>query len=336
MSIRIGINGFGRIGRAVFRILAMGSDEIEVVHINDLATPSVLANLLKFDSTFGRFLEKVESNDLGLIINGKMIPVSNERDPEKIPWKRAEVAVVLESSGHFITRETMEKHFAGGAPKVLLSAPAKGEKPIDATVIMGVNDAIITSKMKLVSNASCTSNCVIPMAKILNDRFGIESGLMNTVHAYTSSQSLLDGMSKDPRKGRAAAVNIIPTSTGAADMVGHIIPELKGKITGIALRVPIPCGSITDLTVVLGKRCSRDEINAAFREAAEDSMKGILEYTEDPIVSSDIIGNIHSCIYDASWTRVMDKNLVKVLGWYDNEWGYSSRFVDILRRMGSP
>ncbi|AHI06516.1 glyceraldehyde-3-phosphate dehydrogenase, type I [Bdellovibrio bacteriovorus W] len=335
MSIKIGINGFGRIGRAVFRIMASRPDEFEVTLINDIADASSLANLLKYDSTFGLFPGTVEASKEGLKVNGRMIRLSNEKDPENIAWEKGNVSVVLESSGKFTTREGLEKHITAGAPKVLLSAPPKGEKPMDANIVLGVNEAILKPSMQIVSNASCTSNCVIPMAKILHDRFEIESGLMITAHAYTSSQALLDKMSKDPRRGRAAAQNIIPTTTGAADMIGLVIPELNGKLTGIALRVPVPCGSITDLTVALKEPHSRDEINAAFREAAMGQMRGILEYTEEPIVSSDIIGNTHSCIFDGTWTRVMDKNLVKVLGWYDNEWGYSSRTVDVLKRMAS-
>lgn len=335
MSIKIGINGFGRIGRAVFRILISRPDEFEVTLINDIADAASLANLLKYDTTFGLFQGTVEPMDSGLKVNGKLIRLSNEKDPENIPWKKEDVSVVLESSGKFTTREGLEKHLSAGAPKVLLSAPPKGEKPMDANIVLGVNDSILKPSMRIVSNASCTSNCVIPMAKILNDHFEIESGLMLTAHAYTSSQALLDKMSKDPRRGRAAAQNIIPTTTGAADMIGLIIPELNGKLTGMALRVPVPCGSITDLTVSLKKPHSRDDINSAFREAAMGRMKGIIEYTEEPIVSSDIIGNTHSCIFDGTWTRVVDKNLVKVLGWYDNEWGYSSRTVDVLKRMGS-
>lgn len=335
MSIRIGINGFGRIGRAVFRILASRPNDFDVTMINDLAEASVLANLLKYDTTFGRFPGTVEFSESALTVNGKLIRVTGERDPAKIPWKTGEVSVVLESSGQFRTREGMEKHLAAGAPKVLLSAPPKGQKAIDATIVLGVNDALLKPSMRLVSNASCTSNCVIPMAKILHDRFGIESGLMTSAHAYTSSQALLDTTSNDLRRGRAAAENIIPTTTGAADMIGEIIPELKGKLTGISLRVPVSCGSITDLTVVLKNSHSRDEINSAFQKAAAEQMKGVLQYTEDPIVSSDIIGNPHSCVFDGSWTRVMDKNLVKVLGWYDNEWAYSARTGDVLQRMGT-
>ncbi len=335
MTIKVGINGFGRIGRAAFRIMTSRPDEFEVTLINDIADASILVNLLKYDSTFGPFPGTVEFVESGLRVNGKLIRVTGEKDPEKIPWKKGEVSVVLESSGKFTTREGLEKHLAAGAPKVLLSAPPKGESAIDATIVLGVNEALLDPNMRLVSNASCTSNCVIPMAKILHDRFGIESGLMTTVHAYTSSQALVDSMNKDPRRGRAAAQNIIATTTGAADMIGQVIPELNGKLTGISLRVPVSCGSITDLTVALKAPHSRDEINSAFREAAAGQMKGILEYTEDPIVSSDIIGNPHSCVFDATWTRVMDKNLVKVLGWYDNEWAYSARAVDVLKRMGS-
>lgn len=333
MSIQVGINGFGRIGRAVFRILMSQPEKFEVTLINDIADASSLASLLKYDSTFGLFPGTVEAVESGLKVNGKIIRVTSEKDPENIPWKKGEVSVVLESSGKFTTREGLEKHLVAGAPKVLLSAPPKGDKAMDAIIVLGVNDSILKPSMKIVSNASCTSNCVITMAKILHDQFGIESGLMTTAHAYTSSQALLDKMSKDPRRGRAAAQNIIPTTTGAADMIELVIPELNGKLTGIALRVPVPCGSITDLTVVLKKSHSRDDINSAFRNAALGPMKDIVEYTEEPIVSSDIVGNKHSCIIDGTWTRVMKGNLVKVMGWYDNEWGYSSRTVDVLERM---
>lgn len=331
MAVRVGINGFGRIGRLVFRVLASREKDFEVVLLNDLTEASMLATLLKYDSTHRRFPGTVVTDGNNLVVNGKKIRVTSERDPAKIPWGEAKVDVVLESTGVFSDRAGLEKHLAGGAPKVILSAPAKDKASVDATVVLGVNDTVITPAMKLVSNASCTTNCLAPMAKVLNDKWGIVNGLMTTVHAYTNDQRILDLLHSDPRRARAAAQNIIPTSTGAAKAVGLVIPDLAGKLTGIAMRVPVPTGSVTDLTVTLKKPASAEAINAAMKEAAEGPLKGILYYTTDPIVSSDIIGDPHSCIFDGSWTTVIGENLVKVVGWYDNEWGYSNRSADMLK-----
>ncbi len=336
MSIRVGINGFGRIGRLTCRLLLSRPEEFDVSLINDLAEPQALVNLLKYDTVYGPFPGDVAVDGDNLIINGRTIRVTRVSDPARLPWKEAAVDVVFEASGAFRSREGMEKHLAAGVPKVLLSAPVKGDQPIDATIVFGVNDALLKPSMRLVSNASCTTNCVAPMAKVLHEQFGIIEGLMVTTHAYTSSQHLVDGLHKDPRRARAAAQNIIPTTTGAAKLVGEIIPDLKGKLTGFALRVPIACGSLTDLTVTLRKSVTREALNAAFRKAAEGSLRGFLQYTEDPLVSSDVIRNPHSCVLDGSWTQAMDGRLIKVVGWYDNEWGYSSRCVDLLRRMGTP
>lgn len=333
MGVRVGINGFGRIGRLVFRVLASRPSEFDVVMVNDLTKPDMLATLLKYDSTHRRFNGTVAVDGNSLIVNGKPIKVTGERDPAKIPWKEAEVDVVLESTGFFTDRAGLEKHIAAGAPKVVLSAPAKGD--IDATIVLGVNDNILTPAMKLISNASCTTNCLAPMAKVLNDKFGIVNGLMTTVHAYTNDQRVLDLVHEDARRARAAAQNIIPTSTGAAKAVGLVIPELKGKLTGFALRVPVPTGSVTDLTATLKTSVTAEQINAAIKEAAEGPFKGIMEYTTDPIVSSDIIGNPHSSIFDGSWTHVIDGTLVKVMSWYDNEWGYSNRSADIIKLVAS-
>ncbi|QDU64752.1 Glyceraldehyde-3-phosphate dehydrogenase [Planctomycetes bacterium Pan216] len=328
MAIRVGINGFGRIGRLVFRVMAARPSDFDVVLINDLTSPDMLATMLKYDSTHGRFSGTVSVDGTNLDVNGKKIKITSERDPANIPWGDAGVDVVLESTGVFTDREGMSKHLAGGAPKVMLSAPAKGD--VDATVVLGVNESDITADTKLVSNASCTTNCLAPMAKVLNDTFGIVNGLMTTVHSYTNDQRILDLVHKDPRRARAAATNIIPTSTGAAKAVGLVIPELKGKLTGMSLRVPTPTGSVTDLTVNLGKPTTAEEINAAMKAAAEGPLRGILAYTEDPIVLSDIVGDSHSCIFDGSFTTVIDGTLAKVIGWYDNEWGYSSRSADVL------
>lgn len=338
MAIKIGINGFGRIGRLVFRVLAGRPNDFEVVLINDLTKPDMLATMLKYDSTHRRFNGEVGCDAENLIVNGRKIKVSKERDPAAIKWGDAKVDIVLESTGVFSTREGMEKHIAGGAPRVLLSAPAKSDKDVDATVVMGVNDSVLGQKkdgkpLRLVSNASCTTNCLAPMAQVLSQKkFGIVRGLMTTVHAYTNDQRILDLVHEDPRRARAAALNIIPTSTGAAKAVGLVIPELQGKLTGLALRVPVPTGSVTDLTCTLANKATKEEINAAMKEAANNGpLKGILAYTEDPIVSSDIIGDPHSCIFDASGTYVID-DLVKVVGWYDNEWGYSNRTADMLKK----
>lgn len=331
MAIRVGINGFGRIGRLVFRVLAGRPSEFEVVLINDLTKADLLATLLKYDSTHRRFPGEVAADGANLKVNGKTIRVSSERDPTKIPWKDTEVDVVLESTGVFTKRDGMNKHLEAGAPKVVLSAPAKSKDDVDATVVMGVNQNILTPQMKLISNASCTTNCLAPMAKVLHEKFGIVNGLMTTVHAYTNDQRILDLVHDDARRARSAPQNIVPTSTGAAKAVGLVIPALQGKLTGFALRVPVPTGSVTDLTATLSRAVKVEEINAAMQAAAAGPLKGIMEYNTDPIVSSDIIGNPHSCIFDASWTHVIDGNLIKVVGWYDNEWGYSARTADILK-----
>jgi glyceraldehyde 3-phosphate dehydrogenase len=337
VAIRVGINGFGRIGRIVFRILASRPEEFEVLAINDITDTKTLATLLKYDSTHRRFEGKVTFDAESITVNGRRIRVLAEKDPSKLPWKDLKIDVVLESTGIFTHRAKdgkpgYDSHLAAGARKVVLSAPAS-DAP-DLTCVLGVNDDKLTADMKCISNASCTTNCLAPLAKVLNDSFGIEKGLMTTVHSYTNDQRVLDLPHKDLYRARAAALNIIPTSTGAAKAVGLVIPELKGKLTGISLRVPTPTGSIVDLTAVLKKNVTKEEVNAAVKKAAEGPMKGILSYTDDPLVSSDIIGDPHSSIFAADWTDVMDGNLVKVVSWYDNEFGYSSRTVDLLARVG--
>jgi glyceraldehyde 3-phosphate dehydrogenase len=339
VPIRVGINGFGRIGRLVFRNLAARPSEFEVVAINDLTDNKTLAMLLKYDSTHRRFQGTVEYDENYLIVNGKKIKALAERDPAKLPWAELKADVVLESTGFFTARADAAKgkagydtHLAAGAKKVVLSAPAKDGA--DLTCVLGVNDDKLTADMKCISNASCTTNCLAPLAKVLHDSFGIEKGLMTTIHSYTNDQRLLDLPHDNLYRARAAAVNIVPTTTGAASAVGLAIPELKGKLTGISLRVPTPDGSVTDLTVLMKKNVTKEEVNAAMKKAAEGPMKGILEYTEDPIVSSDIIGNSHSSIFAADLTQVLDGNLLKVISWYDNEWGYSCRTVDLIARVG--
>ena len=335
-AVRVGINGFGRIGRVAFRVLASRPEEFEVVAINDLGDPKHLAMLLKYDSVQGRFPGTVEAQGDALVVNGKKIRVCAEKDPRQLPWKQEGVKVALESTGFFTGREKdgkpgYDSHLAAGASKVVISAPAKD--PPDLTVVLGVNCDQLKPEHKCVSNASCTTNCLAPMTKVLLENFGVQQGLMTTCHAYTNDQRVSDQLHSDPHRARAAAINIIPTSTGAAKAVGEVIPEMKGKLTGISLRVPVPAGSITDLVAVLGKEANKDAINAAMKAAANVKLKGILEYTEDPIVSSDIIGNPHSCIFDASWTTTISGNMVKVLGWYDNEYGYSSRTADLIAKM---
>ncbi|MBX3413273.1 MAG: type I glyceraldehyde-3-phosphate dehydrogenase [Pirellulales bacterium] len=336
MAIRVAINGFGRIGRLVFRNLMARPNEFEVVAINDLTDNKVLATLLKYDSNHGRYKGTVSYDEKGLTVDDKKIAVFEERDPAKLPWGDLKVDVVLESTGIFTGRAEGGKpgydtHLAAGAKKVVLSAPAKDGA--DLTCVLGVNDDKLTKEMKCISNASCTTNCLAPIAKVLHDSFGIERGLMTTVHAYTNDQNVQDLPHKDLYRARAAALNIIPTSTGAAKAVALAIPELKGKLTGIAMRVPVGTGSVVDLTAVLNKKVTPEEINAAMKDAAEGALKGILEYTTDPIVSSDIVGNSHSSIFAADWTQVMEGNLVKVVSWYDNEWGYSCRSVDLIARV---
>ena len=332
MTVRVGINGFGRIGRNFFRAnLAQGAD-IEIVAVNDLTDTKTLAHLLKYDSILGRLGKTVEASGDSIVVGGKAVTVLAERDPGALPWKDLGVDVVIESTGFFTDADKAGAHIAGGAKKVIISAPAKGE---DFTVVMGVNDdKYDPATHHIISNASCTTNCLGPLAKVLNDSFVIQSGLMTTVHAYTNDQVILDYPHKDLRRARAAALNIIPTTTGAAKAIGLVLPELKGKLDGYALRVPVPTGSATDLTVTLGREVSKEEINAAFKAAAEGPLKGYLEYTEDPIVSSDIVTSPASCIFDAGLTNTIG-NTAKVLGWYDNEWGYSNRLVDLVTYVGA-
>ncbi|MGK9146958.1 type I glyceraldehyde-3-phosphate dehydrogenase [Plantibacter flavus] len=327
MSVKIGINGFGRIGRNFFRAaLAKGSD-LEIVAVNDLTDNKALAHLLKYDSITGRLDATVELDGDKIIVNGKPIIVLEERDPANLPWAELGVDIVIESTGRFTKSDDARKHITAGAKKVLVSAPATGSDV--ATIVLGVNEGTYDAATHdIISNASCTTNCLAPLAKVLLDNFGIERGLMTTVHAYTADQNLQDGPHSDLRRARAAAVNIIPTSTGAAKALGLVIPELVGKLDGYALRVPVPTGSITDLTVELTNPATVEEINAAYKAAAEGPLKGILKYTEDPIVSSDIVTDPHSSIFDAGLTKVIGTQ-VKVASWYDNEWGYSNRLVDL-------
>lgn len=334
MSIKVGINGFGRIGRIFFRSALKDSefnDKFEVVAVNDLTDTKNLAYLLKYDSVHGVLDCKVEAKDDAIFVDGKEIKVVSEPNPEKLPWKDLGVELVLESTGRFRDREDAEKHLKAGAKKVVISAPAKNP---DITIVLGANEELYNKeKHNIISMASCTTNCLSPMVKVLNDKFGLKRGFMTTIHAYTNDQQLLDLPHKDWRRGRAANVSIIPTSTGAAQAIGEVLPELNGRLTGVALRVPVPCGSITDLVAELEKEVTRDDVNNAFKEAADAALKGILQYTEDEIVSNDIVGNPHSCILDGLSTMVIgDKsNMVKVFGWYDNEWGYSTRMVDLFK-----
>lgn len=329
MAIKVGINGFGRIGRLVLRrCFELGG--FDFVQINDLTDSKTLAHLLKYDSVHGKFNGKVEVDDDNLIVNGDKIKITAERDPANLKWGALGTDVVIESTGVFRTQEDCMSHIKAGAKKVILTVPPKGE--VDAMVVPGVNDDVLTGKEQVLSNASCTTNCLAPMVKVLNDNFGVEKGFMTTVHSYTNDQRLLDLPHSDLRRSRAAAVSIIPTTTGAAKAVGKVIPELNGKLDGFALRVPTPNGSITDLVAILKKKVTVEEVNDAFKKAANGPMKGIIEYTEDPIVSVDIIGNPHSNIFDALSTMA-NGNLVKVVGWYDNEYGYSSRVVDLIKKI---
>ncbi|RKY47946.1 MAG: type I glyceraldehyde-3-phosphate dehydrogenase [Candidatus Neomarinimicrobiota bacterium] len=329
MSVKVGINGFGRIGRLVFREM-LNRDDFEVLGINDLTDAKTLAHLLKYDSVHKKFQGTVEAKEDSIVVNGKEIKIYAEKDPANLPWKELGVEYIVESTGVFRKRDLIAKHLEAGAKKVILTVPAKDK--IDNMVVLGVNDDSLRPDDKIVSNASCTTNCLAPVAKVLNDEFGIVKGLMTTVHSYTNDQQILDLPHKDLRRGRAAAMSIIPTTTGAAKAVGKVIPDLDGKLDGMALRVPTPDGSLVDLTVELKKEVTIEEVNAAMKKASEGSMKGILEYTEDPIVSVDVIGNSHSSIFDAKSTMVAG-NMVKVLSWYDNEWGYSVRVVDLLEKM---
>ncbi|MGO4690961.1 type I glyceraldehyde-3-phosphate dehydrogenase [Glaciibacter sp. 2TAF33] len=327
MSVKIGINGFGRIGRNYFRAALAKGSELEIVAVNDLTDPKTLAHLLKYDTVSGRLDATVELDGDNIVINGKAIKVLAERDPANLPWADLGVEIVIESTGFFTKADDARKHITAGAKKVIVSAPATGENV--STLVLGVNeDSYDAAVHDIISNASCTTNCLAPLAKVFMDNFGIERGLMTTVHAYTADQNLQDGPHKDLRRARAAAANIIPTSTGAAKALGLVIPELVGKLDGYALRVPVPTGSITDLTVTASRPVTVAEVNAAYKAAAEGPLKGILKYTEDEIVSSDIVGDPHSSIFDAGLTKVIGDQ-VKVASWYDNEWGYSNRLVDI-------
>lgn len=329
MAIKVAINGFGRIGRLVFRRgLELGG--IDFVAINDLTDAKTLAHLLKYDSVHGKFNAEVGVDGENIIVNGKNYKVSSEKDPANLPWKDLGVDVVIEGTGVFTKAEQMQKHLQGGAKKVLLTAPAKGD--IDATIVLGVNDDMLKPEHKLVSNASCTTNCLAPMVKVLHDNFGVKKGFMTTIHAYTNDQQLLDLPHKDLRRARAAALSIIPTTTGAARTVALALPELKGRLDGFAVRVPTADGSLTDFVCELEKNVTVEQVNEAMKKASEGPMKGILYYETDPIVSIDIVGDPHSCIFDSLSTMAKD-NLVKVVGWYDNEWGYSCRTVDLLLKM---
>lgn len=331
-KIKVAINGFGRIGRITFRGLIQ-KENIEVVALNDLTNAATLGHLLKYDSIHGRFPGEVNVEGDILIVNGKRIKIYAEKDPANLPWKELGVDIVIESTGVFRNKEKMSKHISAGAKKVILTVPADNKDDVDATIVIGVNDHSLKPEMQFISNASCTTNCLAPIAKVLNDNFGIVRGLMNTVHSYTNDQIILDSPHSDLRRARAAGVSIIPTKTGAAKAVGLVIPELSGKLDGFAMRVPTPDGSVVDLTAELSKKVTKDEINAAMKLAAETTMKGILEYCTDPIVSVDIIGNKHSSIFDSMLTQVMDGNFVKVVSWYDNEFGYSNRIVDLTEKL---
>ena len=332
MTTRVGINGFGRIGRNFFRAALEQGADIEIVAVNDLTDNKTLAHLLKYDSITGRFQGEVSYDDEGIVVDGKHIKVLAQRNPSDLPWGELGVEVVVESTGFFTDGEKAAAHIAAGAKKVVISAPAKN---VDGTFVMGVNDGDYDpATMNIISNASCTTNCLAPLAKVLHENFGIERGIMTTIHSYTGDQRVLDAPHKDLRRARAAALNMIPTKTGAAQAVALVLPELKGKFDGLAVRVPTPTGSLTDLTFVASKEVSVEAIQAAVKAAAEGELKGVLEYTEDPIVSTDIVGNPHTSIFDATETKVIG-NLVKVLSWYDNEWGYSNALVRLTSLVGS-
>ena len=331
---KVAINGFGRIGRMSFREL-FSRGTVEIVAINDLTSADTLAYLLKHDSVHGKFDADVKADGDYLVVNGKRIRIYAEKDPENLPWKELGIDIVIESTGIFKNREKMMKHINAGAKKVILTVPSEKKEDVDATVVLGVNDHVLTKDVQFVSNASCTTNCLAPIAKVLNDNFGIVRGLMNTVHSYTNDQKILDLPHSDLRRARAAAVSIIPTKTGAAKAVGLVLPELAGKLDGLAMRVPTPDGSVVDLTVELSKNVTKEEINEAMKKAAEGPMKGILEYSEDFLVSIDIVDNKHSSIFDSKLTQVLDGNFVKVVSWYDNERGYSTRICDLTEKMAT-
>jgi glyceraldehyde 3-phosphate dehydrogenase (phosphorylating) len=334
MAVKVGINGFGRIGRNLFRAAHESGSDLEFVAVNDLIEPEMIAHLLKYDSILGRFPGEVEASDDGITVDGKEIKVLNEKDPAALPWGDLGVEVVIESTGLFTKREAAEKHLEAGAKKVIISAPATDP---DITVVLGVNfDSYDPEKHNIISNASCTTNCLAPVAKVLNDTVGIERGLMTTIHAYTADQRLQDMPHKDYRRARAAAINLIPTSTGAAKAIGFVLPELQGKLNGMAIRAPVPTGSVVDLVCDVSRETSVEEVNAAMKEAAAGPLDGILRYTEDPIVSTDIAGDPHSSIFDSEQTSVVDGTFVKVFSWYDNEWGYSKRCVELAEKVLQP
>ena len=329
---RIAINGFGRIGRMTFQAL-LQYENIEIAAINDLTDSKTLAHLLKYDSVHGKFKGSISVDENSITVNEIRFPIFAEKDPAALPWEELNIDIVVECTGHFRKRIDMEKHLNAGAKKVVLSVPAAKAEDVDLTVVLGVNDNLLEAKHRLVSNASCTTNCLAPIAKVLHDSFGIEHGFMNTIHSYTNDQIILDSPHKDLRRARAAAVSIIPTSTGAAKAIGLVIPELDGKLEGMSMRVPTPDGSVVDLTVKTSKNISIEEINAAMKTAAEGPMKGVLEYTEEPLVSIDIIGNPHSSIFDSKLTQVIGSNLLKIISWYDNEYGYSQRLAELTRKV---
>ena len=329
MAIRVAINGFGRIGRNVFRIMQARSNDFEVVAINDLTDAATLAHLLKYDTVGGRFDGTVEIDGDSIVVNGSPIKIIAERNPADLPWGESNIDFVVEATGIFCTREQCTMHLDAGAKKVLLTVPPKDE--IDNMVVMGVNDDTLTADQRILSNASCTTNCLAPLAKVLHNAFGVKRGLMNTIHAYTNDQRILDLPHSDLRRARSAACNIIPTSTGAARAVGKVLPELAGKLDGMSMRVPVPCGSVVDLVCEIEKdSVTVEEINAVVKAEADGAMKGVLEYSEDALVSSDILRNPHSSVFDAGQTMVMEGNMIKVVSWYDNEWGYSNRVCDLI------
>lgn len=331
-KIQVAINGFGRIGRLTLKAI-MEKDNVDVIAVNDLTDSATLAHLLKYDSVHGKFPGQVSAQGNELVVDGNKIRVYSEKDPANLPWKELGIDVVVESTGVFRDRENISKHIKAGARKVVLCVPSKSADDVDATVVLGVNDHDLKAGQEIFSNASCTTNCLAPVAKVLHDTFGIKQGLMNTIHSYTNDQIILDAPHKDLRRARAAAMSIIPTTTGAAKAVGLVIPDLKGKLDGFAMRVPTPDGSVVDLTVELSREVSKDEVNNAMRKAAEGPMKGILEYCDEPLVSADIIGNSHSSIVDSLLTQVINGKFVKVVSWYDNEFGYASRVADLIEKI---
>ena len=331
-KIQVAINGFGRIGRLTLKAV-MDRDNVEIVAVNDLTDSATLAHLLKYYSVHGRFPGEVKAEGNDLVVDGKVIKVYDEKDPANLPWGDLNIDVVVEATGVFRDRESVSKHLKAGARKVILCVPSKSPDDVDATVVLGVNDHDLKPDHQIFSNASCTTNCLAPVAKVLNDTFGVKQGLMNTIHSYTNDQIILDAPHKDLRRARAAAMSIIPTTTGAAKAVGLVIPELKGKMDGFAMRVPTPDGSVVDLTCELNTEVSKEDINNAFKKAAEGPMKGILEFCEEPLVSADIIGNTHSSVVDSMLTQVINGRFVKVVSWYDNEFGYASRVADMIEKV---